>query len=1344
MPPVGAAIGAAVSAISGSAILTGLVQVAASFALSKLAQKLFGPRKPEQPKPPGETIDAMTTGELAGETFIVGRWATGGHMVYHGSYGNVGGTPNVFYTRVIELAGMPNHNLRSVILKGEFVEFDGITSIDGPLNDKLLPGSGPRELEAVNDSLSDGSRRHFWVKFYDGTQTQANSSLTSNLSGGSHPFTSDMIGSGICYAIVTYRFSRKVWQSDLEPRFVLDGIPLYDPRKDSSVGGSGAHRFDNPATWEWTANPAVIAYNVARGITLPTGDIYGGEYKADDLPLDRWVAAMNTCDEFVSDDRPNRYIFGAEVDVAETEPAELIEACMTACAGQIAAIGGKLIPQVGTPDVPVWSINDNDLSAEDQLLFEPIKGLAERFNGVQASHAAPAQLWEPRNLPLIENATWEAEDGGRRLIADLRLSGVFSAAQASELANIYINDERRQRVHQIVLPPDAARLQVFDTIQLTRPQDGYDNKLVEVVGFEQRTDDLFCSVTVREVDPTDYEWSPSQDLPEPPPVTPTPIVVQSVPGFGVESLVVLDDTTQPRRPALRLFWDAEQAEDVEALRFEIRLAGEAVAASGVEAVEAGQHIAVLLPATAYEARAQLIADRRTEWTAWFFATTPDVRISDKDVDDDIRRELREARDLIDGTVIDIGGVVGDLRDSVQLILGQSILNPELTRPDITIPRLADLESTIETVQMQIANGELLRGMLEGRVRDAGIYIDPDTAQVKIRGVQDLDEEVRLAQIRVDGLEAQVDILAQVASFDDEGLLEQFNEVQALFDAVNARIDLRASSLELDEVDVRLQQAEVTISSQGVTLSALGADLEDVDARLTSAEVNISAIDGIADITSIVEAVRQTAADDPDYNDFQGAHGLIEQMLGREFQRQERAAGRQSLSAWITDQGEAVAQQLFAIEAEVEGARADIQQESTVRASADQALAQQISLVEAEFGDSLATVTGNITALADETQALAQQATSLEASLSDLDGELEANASAINSTITQVQDLDGEVTVLTASNRVLEASLRSGANLLPNGDFSTGDFDGWQNIPSQFSVVERGGGSDPAVQSAPTPHILRITDSSSSQSMVPVQQFSAKGGDRFRVSVDAARHGSSSVFNGRLSMEPLDADGNFISGSSPNRDFSIGPANSWQSYTFDEYTAPSGTASIRFRLARLGGGSGRGFITNLRLERLSEAEIDAGAKIDTLEVVKVDASGAVAAVNQQISAEYGDLSALAEATAFAEATADGIREGFIWRTGSGGRIELISVDEGTDGPVVTARIAGDYILLDGDVEVDGSFVVSGSTVILDADTQVTETFTVGGDGTGERAVTTKDGLRVFDSNNIARIIIGKLD
>ncbi len=59
-----------------------------------------------------------------------------------------------------------------------------------------------------------------------------------------------MVGRGVAQAILTFlwRDSPQVWQGRPDVRFIVKGIRLYDPRKDSTAGGSGAHRYGTLST----------------------------------------------------------------------------------------------------------------------------------------------------------------------------------------------------------------------------------------------------------------------------------------------------------------------------------------------------------------------------------------------------------------------------------------------------------------------------------------------------------------------------------------------------------------------------------------------------------------------------------------------------------------------------------------------------------------------------------------------------------------------------------------------------------------------------------------------------------------------------------------------------------------------------------------------------------------------------------------------------------------------------------------------------------------------------------------------------------------------------------------
>ncbi|WWT40007.1 putative tail fiber protein H [Nostoc phage Nsp-JY10] len=73
---------------------------------------------------------------------------------------------------------------------------------------------------------------------------------------------------------------------------VGNGALLYDPRKDSTQGGSGSHRYSNPNTWEFSRNIALMRlWHLCHPV--------GGKMTYADMHLPEWMHAANVCDQLV-------------------------------------------------------------------------------------------------------------------------------------------------------------------------------------------------------------------------------------------------------------------------------------------------------------------------------------------------------------------------------------------------------------------------------------------------------------------------------------------------------------------------------------------------------------------------------------------------------------------------------------------------------------------------------------------------------------------------------------------------------------------------------------------------------------------------------------------------------------------------------------------------------------------------------------------------------------------------------------------------------------------------------------------------------------------------------------
>lgn len=701
--------GAGAAFLAGGAAFSGWVAGAAfgSTILGSLAVKLLttvaisalsGALGPDPAQGGGITISATVRGEQNPETIILGKYATAGQAICP-PYSH--GRSNKYLTHIIELCSAPGAQLARVMIGDDWVELSATPD-----------ENGFRRVQGDYDGL-------IWVKYYDGTQTAADPFLMDRY--GSHPdrpWTSDMVGAGICYAILTFKFDQEDQTSVPRYRFELAGLPLYDIRKDGSAGGVGAHRLTNPSTWETTENAAVIAWNVMRGIPLPGGDVWGGNIAdLSELPWSVWTAAMNRCDAPITlsaGGTEPAYRAGLEVAL-DQPPAAALEEVFKVCSATIADLGYGWGIVVGAPALPVYACTDDDVIVSRQQELDPFPGIEDTYNAVTARYPDPEDLYETKEAPRRTNATYEVADAFGRRMANLSLPAAPYKRQVQRLTRAWLEDARRFRRHVICLPPDSAHVELIDTVDWTSSKNGYAGKDFSVHEIVEDPRTGIRQLSLRERDPNDYNWVPGYELPSVP-TTPgtTPPAPESVSGFAAVPLVLTDATGGARRAAIGLSW----ANDIVAqgIRWEIRLSGQAQVAlrGSTQAIDVGAYTVSegILPETIYDIRARLIAARRTVWTEWVTVTTDSVRFGREDIEEGILEDIDGLMDWMDSTgplledlqaQIDadsdridslVGGVRDDLADEVAQVRADLTAGLASTN-GWTATAISDYDTTIQ-------------------------------------------------------------------------------------------------------------------------------------------------------------------------------------------------------------------------------------------------------------------------------------------------------------------------------------------------------------------------------------------------------------------------------------------------------------------------------------------------------------------------------------------------------------------------------------------------------------------------------------------------------------------------
>jgi hypothetical protein len=620
------------SAFTAAILTTVVTQVAFGVALSLVAQ-LFS-KTPTGIKPQGIQTEQTTSGDVTPQKFIVGRYACEGHAVAP-AYSR--GDDNSILTYIIEVSNIPVTGLTGRLI------------VDGQYTDLSVGADDATRLDFETLGFDEAGNPYGWLWFFDGNQTTAHSVTVENYSNHpDRPWTNDHILAGTAYSILEFRLNKEIYSGLPSVRFELDGIDLYDPRKDTTVGGSGAHRWDTPSTWEFSQNPQVISYNILRGITLPTGDIYGGKVDAADLPLDNWFAAMNECDLLIGT-RP-QYQVGFEINVGTMEPFEVIEEMNRSSFAQMSEFGGVFRVRVGAPSSPVISVTDDDFVITEPSRFVPFPGLSETFNAITGTYVEPVDVWEARSSDAIFNPSWETEDGDRRLTLNVNLPAVSNKSQVQHLMNSYIQDQRRFRVHEMVLPPSYALIEPLDTISFTSEINGYENKVFEVLKVQTRPRTLNSSVTVREREAGDVAWTSSDDVAVTSPTNVLTLIDANIPSLSVSAFSILDGDGVARRPGISLSWPSEEAPSAETLKYQIRLSlTEVAVTNGIVSSREGSTSTMdsILPNTIYDVRAQYISALPGAWTPWLEVTTSSIFLGPNDIINSLTDKIDTAFDRHD-------------------------------------------------------------------------------------------------------------------------------------------------------------------------------------------------------------------------------------------------------------------------------------------------------------------------------------------------------------------------------------------------------------------------------------------------------------------------------------------------------------------------------------------------------------------------------------------------------------------------------------------------------------------------------------------------------------------------
>jgi hypothetical protein len=603
---VAGAVGSAVAAVSaftvgGFALGSTLVSLGLSVGLSALSSALA--TKPK--KPIGGAQLQLSSGGSTPREAAFGRIATRGQMIFH----NESGAKNKRMDIVYVLSDGRCESLESVWIGGKQKTLT-------PLADPQ-PGVKAFSIEGYDTKAE--------VRFHDGRPGQAaDVALIANSSGRLSP---DDRGAGLCYVAVTLTYDTKIFDSGL-PEFLweIKGLHCYDPRLDTTAGGSGSHRFDDPSTWAYTENSALIANQFLMGVYAEDEITVGAGTPQSDIIMSTVITAANICDEEVTlaaGGTEPRYRTAAIVSAGDGEYRAALRPLLEAMAGYLVENVGTYGLIAGAAQSIAATITDADLVLGEALRWQASKSRSERVNEVFGQFLDPSVGWAANSFPPVYSSTGRAEDG-EPLRVPFDLEAVTSRTQAERVALIRLRESRRQASAGIAVGMHLNEIEGGQWIEWQ--SDRFSTTRTYFVAATQLNQNDTLTLTLAETGDEVFDWTSAEEgtPPEAGTVPSAPTTATNIEGFNV-TLSQVTNLLGSSRPIATLTWTPPDDPTITDVVIEYRRVGGTVATRLIDASpEDGQFVIEgLAENEEYEFRATIRTTpvRATTTTAWIEGRT---------------------------------------------------------------------------------------------------------------------------------------------------------------------------------------------------------------------------------------------------------------------------------------------------------------------------------------------------------------------------------------------------------------------------------------------------------------------------------------------------------------------------------------------------------------------------------------------------------------------------------------------------------------------------------------------------------------------------------------------------
>lgn len=356
----------------------------------------------------------------------------------------------------------------------------------------------------------------YQLTFYTGDQTAADPTAKMYVDG----WTSDHVGYGQTYAVLKLEIDGELFPGAInEIKFKVKGKKVYDPRKDSTAGGSGTHRINDKTTWEWSDNPQLCAYNWVME--------YGGKMPPlRRIPTDFMAITANYCDELATytdkdgnQQQDTRFSCNGILNNS-VKPAEGLKQIMATCGAKVYRVGGRIFIKPAMYAGPA-SVTVDISEVHTQPTYQPHRAYRDLLNTVRTEYVEPELKWQVTNAPVLDSPAYIARDKSI-LEETFRYTMVTKDHQAQRLGKLKLERSRAGFLVNKILPGIRLDIVAGNNINFIDSKTGISREfLVEDVKYDAANRKT-TAVVVEEgpqlypdsFEPAEGELTPNTTLPD--------------------------------------------------------------------------------------------------------------------------------------------------------------------------------------------------------------------------------------------------------------------------------------------------------------------------------------------------------------------------------------------------------------------------------------------------------------------------------------------------------------------------------------------------------------------------------------------------------------------------------------------------------------------------------------------------------------------------------------------------------------------------------------------------------------------------------------------------------------